>query len=305
MRRRIIGLMAPAVLTLSVLAGCGSGTGSGSASTDSSSTAAAAPSTDAAIHDMLPDSVKSAGVLTVATDASYPPFEFFDTDNKTIIGADADLAQALGAVMGVKMQLQNTDFSGIVPGIAAGKFNVAMTGLADTAARQEKVTFVDYAANGDAFLEAKSASYKSWASLCGLNVAVQSGTTMVDDVNTASANCTKAGKKAITASSYTRQEEGVLALRSGRSAVLVSTGGSAAYIATQSNGQFAVVNPSDPLKAQGVLGIGVAKDQPALAQALQKALKVLVDNGTYDKIMKKWNLADCCSNKSGTINAGK
>jgi polar amino acid transport system substrate-binding protein len=303
MNKRIIGLMAPVLLGLTALAGCGSSSDTGS-SQPASSAGTGKQTADAAIHAMLPDAVKNAGTITVATDASYPPFEFFDTDNKTIIGADAELAQALGDVMGVKMPLQNTDFSGIVPGIAAGKFSVAMSGLADTATRQQQITFVDYAANGDAFLVNKGANYPSWASLCGLNVAVQSGTTMVDDVQTASTKCTEAGKKAITSSNYTRQEEGVLALRSGRSSVLVSTGGSAAYIATQSNGQFTVVNPSDPLKEAGVLGIGVAKDQTQLAQALQKALKVLVDNGTYDKIMKKWNLADCCANKAGTINGG-
>jgi polar amino acid transport system substrate-binding protein len=302
MNRAIIGLVAPVVLGLAALTACGTGSGS---SSGSGATSAAVPAADAAIHALLPEAVRKSGKLTVASDASYPPFEFFDTDNKTLVGADIELAHALGGVLGVTMQPQNTDFSGIVPGLAAGKFDVAMTGLADTKTRQDKVTFVDYATNGDAFLVLKNANYPSWASLCGLNVAVQSGTTMVDDLQTTSTNCTKGGKKAITVSNYSRQEEGVLALRSGRSAALVSTGGSAAYIATQSEGQFVVVNPSDPLKEPGVLGIGVAKGQDALAQALQKALKVLVDNGTYDTIMKKWNLADCCSNKTGTINAGK
>ena len=78
---------------------------------------------DDAIAAMLPDAIKSAGTVRVASGVSFPPMEFFDTDNKTVIGFDADLGAALGQVLGVKFEFQNTNFDGIIGGLNAGRYD--------------------------------------------------------------------------------------------------------------------------------------------------------------------------------------
>ncbi len=303
--RRSLALSA-AALSVAALAACGSSGGSPSSTSTPTSTASPSPSSSAvaALHALLPSSIQQSGVLTVATDASYPPFEFYASNNKTIIGADADLANAIGALLGVQVDLIDTPFDGIVAGISADKWDISLSGIADTSAREQEVDFIDYSSNGDAFLvlSADASKYPSWTALCGQTVAIESGTTMVGDAQTVSGSCAKAGKKAITIDSYQTQSAGVLALTSNRASVLVSTGGSAGYIAEQSNGQFAVVNPSDPVRARAKLGIAVPKGETSLDKALQEALNDLIANGTYTKIMTKWGLDTCCTVTSSTIN---
>lgn len=270
------------------------------------SPAAEEPADAAPFYDLLPQDVREAGRLVVATDATYPPFEFFDTDNTTLIGADIEIAQSLEGLLGVTLELRNTDFAGIVPGIAAGMFDIAMSGVADTADRREQVSFVDYAANGPAFLVPADAAstLTSWAALCGTTAAVQTGTTMADDLDTASAACEAAGQEPITVGSYQAQDEAVLAVSSQRADLLVTTGGSGAYVVTQSDGQFELVVPSDPMRDPVPLGIVVPKDDPELAEALQAALGQLISDGSYQEIMTRWGLAECCSNTANTINGG-
>lgn len=253
---------------------------------------------------LVPSDIRSKGSIVVATDVSYPPFEFFDTDNKTIIGADADLITDVGQVLGLKIDLKNTPFDGIVPGLAAEKFDAAISGMADVATRRDAATFVDYATNGAGFLldKADAAKYPSYASLCGHTAAVQSGTTMADDTHAAADNCSKDGKPAATVSEYKTQDEVVLALRSHRADVAVLTGGSAAYIVTQSKGALVLVTPNDITRPRSALGIAVPKKDSQLAEALQAAVKVLIADGRYQSIMTKWGLSDCCSDTKATIN---
>src|SRR3954453_13553553 len=73
---------------------------------------------DAKVAAEVPAAVKKKGTLVVAADASYPPNEFFKPGTKKIIGVDADLADALGKVMGLKLNLENAGFDSIIPGLA-------------------------------------------------------------------------------------------------------------------------------------------------------------------------------------------
>src|SRR3954452_20577924 len=110
--------LAGVTLLIGALAACG-GSGSGTeTSAPGGSAGGAAPSVskDEAAAKLLPSSVAGKGTLTIGTDASYAPSEFVDTDGKTVIGFDADLAKALGEVLGLKVSLQNAPFGTIIEG---------------------------------------------------------------------------------------------------------------------------------------------------------------------------------------------
>src|SRR5690349_7740520 len=119
MSRRIL-LLGAAVASIA-FAGCGS-------NDDNSSTASSAPattpSTGTATLAAIPDAIKSKGTLTVAADATYAPNEFIGTDGKTVQGMDADLANALAGVLGIKVKVVNATFDGIIPGLASGKYDL-------------------------------------------------------------------------------------------------------------------------------------------------------------------------------------
>ncbi len=188
------------------VAACGSSNSSSSSSSASSAAAPASSSTstssastgtgNAAVEALVPSAVKSKGTLTVAADASYAPDEFIGPDGHTVVGMDADLSKALAAEMGLKANVVNATFATIIPGLAAGRYDMGASSFTDTLAREKTVDFVDYAHVGESFYTkaAGGVSIGSIADICGKTVSVESGTTEEADAKTQSGKCTKAGK---------------------------------------------------------------------------------------------------------------
>ena len=107
---------------------------------------------DQALNDMLPASIREAGKINVASNVEYPPFEYYDADNTTIIGLDKDFADAIGQKLGVTLEFSNMGFDAIIPALAANRFDMAMSAMTDTEERRQKVDFVDYFVSGGGFL---------------------------------------------------------------------------------------------------------------------------------------------------------
>ena len=133
-------------------------TSGGSSSASAPSSSGSAPSTAGAssqdLSAMLPASIKSSGTINIATDASYAPNEFFDTDGKTIIGMDVDLGNAIAQKLGVKANFQNVTFDNIIPGLAGGKYDLGMSSFTDTKEREQTVDFVTYFSAGESLIVA-------------------------------------------------------------------------------------------------------------------------------------------------------
>ena len=91
----------------------------------------------------------------MAADATYPPDEFIASDGKTVIGMDADLAKAIAELMGLKATVQNATFDSIIPGLAAGKYDLGMSSFTDTKEREKTVDFVTYLTAGDVDLSSR------------------------------------------------------------------------------------------------------------------------------------------------------
>ncbi len=124
---------------------------SSSTSTQRRAAATAAPATDPKVAALVPAAIKSKGTLTVAADASYAPNEFIGPDGHTVEGMDVDLMQALGGLMGLKVNVVNQTFDSIIPGLLAGKYDVGASSFTDTKAREKQVDFVDYFVAGESF----------------------------------------------------------------------------------------------------------------------------------------------------------
>jgi len=255
----------------------------------SASVAAAASSVDKSAAALVPAKIKSKGTVNVAADASYAPNEFFATDGKTVIGMDADLAKAIFPLLGLKVNVVNATFATIIPGLSSGKFDVGMSSFTDNKLREKTVNFVDYFSAGTSFFEKAAGGPKvtNLASICGLSVSVESGTTELADATAQKAKCTKAGKKADAVLSFSTQSEANLALSSGRAQVSMADSPVAAYQVKQSSGAFKLVG-----QAYGVApyGIAVPKQDGTLDKAILAALKDLIKNGRYATILKKWGV---------------
>ena len=240
---------------------------------------------DAAAAAALPAAVKAKGTLTVAADASYAPNEFFDNDGKTVIGMDADLAKALGGALGLKVTVVNASFDGIIPGLAAGKYDLGMSSFTDTKAREKSVDFVTYFSAGTSFyIKTGGAKITALADLCGQKVAVEKGTTQADDATAQTAVCKKAGKAAVDVQVYPDQNGANLAISTGRATVGMADSPVAAYQVQLSKGQFALSG-----KAYGTAPYGIAVPKEAkVAQPVLLALKSVIAHGAYAKILAKW-----------------
>jgi polar amino acid transport system substrate-binding protein len=241
---------------------------------------------------LVPAAIKAKGTLIVASDPSYAPNEFFASDGKTIIGMDADLAKALGSELGLSVTMQNVTFDSIIPGMAAGKYDLGMSSFTDTKERENTVDFVTYFSAGSSLM-VKAGNPEKLAttdlSLCGKTIAVEKGTTQEGtDIPADTAKCKAAGKPAVTALSFDDQNGANLALSSGRASGVLADSPVAAYAAQQSNGKFVI---SGQPYGTAPYGIAIPKGN-GLAPAVLAALKVLMTNGTYTQIMTKWAIQD-------------
>jgi polar amino acid transport system substrate-binding protein len=240
------------------------------------------------IANQVPSSIKSKGTLVVAADATYAPNEFIATNGTTVIGMDADMAHALGNVMGLKVNVTNATFDTILPGLQSGKYDLGMSSFTDTKARQKIVDFVTYFEAGTSFYVKKSGgpAVKSLADLCGHTVAAEKGTTQQADAQSQATKCKSAGKAAVTVQVYNDQNAVNLALSSGRAQVAMADSPVAEYQVKKSNGTFKISGPS---YANAPYGIAVPKNS-GMTHPVLAALKHLMADGTYTQILKKWGL---------------
>jgi len=282
MRKSVAALFIP-VLAAGVLAGCGSSESNSSPTSTSSSTGNAV---DSAIAAKVPSKYKTKGELVVATEPEYAPNEFIEGGK--IVGMDPDLMKAIGEIIGLKISLAEAEFAAIIPGIQAGKYDVGASSFTDTKEREKVVEFVDYFEAGISFY-AKSSSnpgVTTVADLCGKTVAVEKGTVEEEEAKKQSATCTKEGKKAVNPLVFTGQNEVNEAVATGRAELGMADSPVAAYQVEQSNGGFKLIGQTYEVAPYG---IALPKDS-GLATPFLEALKKLIANGQYLKILTKWGI---------------
>lgn len=287
---RVFTLMA--VLALAVfVAGCGDSDKKDSS--DSADSASITGTFNQAAADKVPDEIRSRGSITVALDATYAPNEFIDEDGKTIIGTDADLADAIGTTLGLKIEKKNATFDSIIPGLEAGKYDIALSSFTDTKEREKSVDMVTYLTAGTSFYTtAKNPTeVETLEDLCGKTVAVQKGTVQQEDVEGQSEKC----DEEIDIKVFTKQTDVDLALTSGKAQIALADSPVVAYAIQQSNGQLQATGKDYD---SAPYGIAVSK-KSGLTEAVHAAVTELMANETYAAILKKWNLT------SGSIDESK
>jgi polar amino acid transport system substrate-binding protein len=288
-----IRTLAVALLAVAV-AGCGAGgNGSGSAAPSGGAGASTNPAPavqkDEALAKLVPSDVASDGKIVVGSDASYAPNEFVDADGTTIIGMDVDLGKAVGQKLGLEVEFQNSAFDGILPGIAAKKYELGMSSFTDNAEREKQVDMVTYFSAGTKLAVPKgNPDGLNLDDLCGKTVAAQRGTVQVDDLTARSDTCTKAGKAAINISQFQAQTDVTLALTAKRAQAMLADSPVVDYAIAKTNGQLEAVGDAYDTAPYG---IAVPKGDGKYAQAVQGAVQALITDGTYKAILDKWSVS--------------
>src|SRR5438876_1954730 len=166
-RRRVV--VALALVAAFVGGACGASTTKTKAGTELTS-----------LGKTLPKAVRDSGVIKVGSDIEYPPVESYKEGTKQDEGLDVDIANAIGEKLGVRLQfVDDTDFAGIITALRAGRFDIIMSAMNDTADRRGKgVDFIDYFRAGTSIIAKKGnpQGLQTLDDLCGKTVAVQQGT---------------------------------------------------------------------------------------------------------------------------------
>ena len=239
------------------------------------------------IAAMLPESVTKDGKLTVGMDTSYAPAEFLAEDGKTPIGFDIDIAKALANMFGLEAVPQTSNFDSIIPSIGT-KYDIGISSFTITPERMEAVDFVSMFKAGSTWVVKKGNPNKvDTSDLCGLKIAVQTGTTQEEEVNAAAKQCKADGKSEVQILSNKLQTDVTTNVATGKADVFYADSPVAGY---------AIAQTEDTLEALGE-DVGVTKEAVAIkkgdsdtAKAVQAALQKLMDDGTYMKILKHWGV---------------
>ena len=269
--------LAAAGLTAAALAltACG-----GSASSTASSTASSAASSEAASTSAAAElTTVEAGKLTMATNATFPPYEM-TTDSGEIEGIDVDTAKAIAEKLGLELQIDDMDFDAALLSVQQGKADIVMAGVTVTDERKAVMDFSDsYATGIQSIIVPEGSDIASPDDLAGKKIGTQRGTTgyiyCSDDF----------GDDAVVA--YDDGLTAVQALKNGQvDAVVIDNAPAEEYVAA--NPGLVILDTS---YAEEDYAIGLAKGS-ALEDAINAALEELKADGTLQSIVDKYITAE-------------
>ena len=266
--------LAAAAVSAAALALTACGGASSSVASSVTSSAAASSSASGSLATVV------AGKLTMATNATFPPYEM-TTDAGTIEGIDVDTAQAIAEKLGLELQIDDMDFDAALLSVQQGKADIAMAGITVTNERMAVMSFSDsYATGIQSVIVPEGSDIASVDDLAGKKIGTQRGTTgylyCSDDF----------GEDAVVA--YDNGLTAVQALNNGQvDAVVIDNEPAKAYV--ESNPGLKILDTS---YAEEDYAIGMNKSNTALLEAVNAALEELKADGTLQAIVDKYIKAE-------------
>ena len=305
--KKAVAMMMTAALGVSMLAGCGSSSSAASAtseagsatsaastasetstaseatssvadetSTASEATSSAAAETTAATGDYK---LATDGVLTMGTNAAFPPYEYYDGD--TVVGIDAEISQAIADKLGLQLEIVDMDFNSLVSAVQAGKIDISAAGMTVTDERKKNVDFTDsYSTGVQVVIVPEDSDIKSVDDLQGKLIGVQDSTTghiyCSDDFG----------------------DENVIPYNNGAMAVQALKDGKVDCVVIDQQPAKSFVEVNEGLKILDTeyvtedYAIAVAKDNTGLKDAINAALAEMKADGTVQSILDKYIKAE-------------
>ncbi len=271
--KKVSALILALAMCTAMLTACGGGNSNTTASTGS-----AAPATSAATSEAGADEgykLATDGTLTMATNAYFPPYEYYD--GQDVIGIDADIAQAIADKLGLKLKIEDMEFDSIITAVSTGKADLGLAGMTVTPDRQKNVDFSDsYATGIQSVIVKEDSTITKIDDLQGKKIGVQLSTTgdiyATDDF----------GKDSVV--QYNKGNDAVMALTQGQvDAVIIDNEPAKSYVAANKG-----LKILDTEYATENYAACIAKDNTGLTKAVNKALAELKADGTLQKIVDKY-----------------
>ena len=277
--KKIFAVAMAMALSVSLFA-CGSNDAPAASSPAASSPAASSPAADAGFTTAVE------GSLTMATNAQFPPYEFYDGDK--IVGIDAEIAGAIAEKLGLELIIEDMEFDSIIEAVKAGKADIGLAGMTVTPERQESVDFTtSYATGVQVVIVTEDSAIASvddlFAEGASHVIGVQRNTT--GDLYT-TWDLEEAGLATIDR--YSKGADAVQALKTGKvDCVVIDNEPAKAFVAE--------VDGLKILDTEYILeeyAGAMNKDNTELFEAVNAALEELIADGTVQKIIDKYISAE-------------
>lgn len=293
MKKKILAITMAALMAASLTA-CGGSAKETTVADTAADTTAASTAADAAGDTSAAESAgetgaeaaetegaeAAGGVLVMATNAEFPPYEFHEGDS--IVGIDAEIAKAIADELGMELEIEDIAFDSIIPEITSGKADMGLAGMTVTEDRKQSVDFSDtYAKASQKIIVTEDSKVASPDDLKGVIVGVQLGTTGDIYVSDLEGDGT-------TVERYSKGFEAVQALSQGKIDAVVIDGEPAKTFVAETAG----LKILDESFTEEEYAIAVKKGNTELLDKINGALKTLKDNGTLDEIVAKYIKAE-------------
>lgn len=266
--KKLVALLMVLAMALS-MAACGSGNDSN----NSNKSDAAGSSAEAANEE------KGGDVLIMATNAAFPPYEFYEGDD--IVGIDAEIAQKIAEELGMSLEIEDMDFNSIITAVQSGKVDMGVAGMTVTEDRLKNVSFSNsYATGVQVIIVKEDSDIQSPDDLEGKLIGVQESTTghiyCSDDY----------GDENVIA--YTTGANAVEALKTGKvDCVVIDNEPAKAFV--KANEGIKIL-PTEYVTED--YAIAIAKDNDELLEKVNTALAKLKEDGTLQSIIDKYITAE-------------
>ena len=274
--KKLVTLILALALTLS-LAACGGNNASPSGSASSAGS-------DAASSGEAGFTTAVDGVLSMATEATFPPYEYYDGD--AIVGIDVEIAQAIADKLGLELQVTDIAFDSIIPGVQSGKYDLGLAGMTVTDERLEQVNFSDSYATGVQVVIVKEGGKVTsvddlFADGASNVIGTQTGTTgflyATWDIQDAGLGEVK---------SFAKTTDAVEALKNGQvDCVILDNEPAKALVAANEGAGLSILDTEYAVEDYAA---AISKDNTALLEAVNGALKELIADGTVQSILDKY-----------------
>ncbi|MBR6939727.1 MAG: transporter substrate-binding domain-containing protein [Clostridia bacterium] len=230
------------------------------------------------------------GVLVMATNASFPPYEYTEGDD--FAGIDVEIAGLIAEELGLELKIEDVEFGSIIGGVQSGKFDMGMAGMTVTEERLKTVNFSDtYAKGVQSIIVKETSSFNSFddffegegddKQVKNIKVGVQQDTT--GDIY-CSDTVENGGLGTDHVIQYKTGNDAVQALVAGKvDAVIIDNEPAKSYVAANKG-----LRILDTAYAEEDYAICISKDNPELLEEINSALSKLKSSGKVDEIISKY-----------------
>lgn len=286
-RNRSTAATAVAAVALLALTACGGSGGAAPGSSSAAGTAVPNIAVNEAAVQLLPESLKTSKVLRVGIPTNEQPTQYFLEGTQELTGVNPDVARLIGAALGLKVEIHVANFDSIIPGMAAGRYDMTVSSMTPTAERMKVLDFVDYLQMGTAIAvpQGNPAGITKYQDLCGKKVGLLTGsyqlTVNVPDYNK---ECVAAGKPEIASNQYQDTRQAISALTSGRQDAVLADSPILCFAVSQ-NDTIEIGSEYDLTPVAAGVPIDAGLKDPVAA-----ALAGVITSDAYKQVLAKYGL---------------